>query len=372
MIKNIAKHRLTILLIFILAILSPSPIAHARQSKEKDYIFFRAPDLSKVKSFKNVPMSDESGLVIESFTLPIPGMEDVYNPSMIKTEFGYCVAYRYDLPWDRVSFKKAKIGLLNVDEKFQPLGNPQFLNTRDDQVEDPRMLMHDNKCYVSYTHLTYWGKDYLCNIGMSNIDLETQKVTKNWELLYKKGPREKNWTPFSYRNEEGTSDLYFVYEYNPFKVIRLKSPLTGAIEHPFAPTHSPLLDVWEKKWGKVRGGTPPLLLETGDYLTFFHSCFRENSCLWYVIGAITFEGKPPFAIKSISQFPILYEGMYSTPILMGRNKALRALFPGGFAQETLLNGKEVFHVICGENDTVIKVITLDKELLFNAMNHVEN
>ena len=148
----------------------------------------------------------------------------------------------------------------------------------------------------------------------------------------------------------------------------MKQPFTGAIEHPFPKTQSTLLAEWEKKWGKIRGGTPALLLDSGEYITFFHSSFREKSLLWYVIGALTFEGKPPFAIKSISQWPILFKDMYKTPIAQGKNRVLRALFPGGLAFDTI-QGREVFHVLCGENDTSIKLLTLDKEVLLKHMNH---
>ena len=326
--------------------------------------------LSKIKNFDNVPMSDENGIVIKSMTLQIPGLSNVYNPSMIQTDFGYCVAYRYDFLETVTNAKKSTIGFLNVDEQFQPLNDTYFLEANDAHVEDPRIFFHDNKCYVSHTHVTCFGSNYLCNIGLSNIDFLNQKTIDNWDLLYKNGFKEKNWTPFSYTDKNGTSDLYFVYEYNPFKVIHLDTPITGIINHPFEAKPAPLLNEWEEKWGKIRGGTPALKLETGDYVTFFHSSFKEKGYNWYVVGAITFEGQPPFDIKSISQFPILFKGIYTTPVAQGRNKSLRALFPGGFTQDTLPDGKQVFNVICGENDSSVKVVTIDKELLLNSMNYV--
>ena len=354
--------------LFALFFLSTLPLEARQKRSLSEYIPITGATVSEVNAFKNIPMADEIGLVTNAFILPIPGIKNVYNPSMIKTSSGYTIAFRHDLPWVRVSFKKARFGLIQVDGQFHPTGNFRFLNTRDDQVEDPKLFIHDNACYVSYIHLSFWGRDYLCNIGMSGVDLNSQSVTHSWELLYKKGPKEKNWTPLSYRNEEGISELYFVYEYNPVKVIRMKQTFTGAIEHPFPQTQSTLLEDWEKQWGKIRGGTPALRLDSGEYITFFHSSFREKSLLWYVVGALTFEGKPPFAIKSISQWPILFKDMYTTPIAQGKNRVLRALFPGGLAPDTI-RGKEVFHVICGENDTSIKVVTIDKEALLKHMKH---
>ena len=365
-INNEAFRRTRYLLLFMLfCFVLKTPFVDAKEVDEDDYIPITGPSFSEIKSFKNIPIADEIGIVLEAFTIPIPGMKDAYNPSMIKTNAGYTIAFRYDLPWDRIGFKKARIGLINLDDQFRPVGNPGFLD-QDDQVEDPKLFLHGDECFVTYSHLTFWDKNYLCNIGMSNVDLESQTVKNSWELLYKNGPKEKNWTPFSYMNEEGEKELYFIYQYNPLKIIKAKNPITGEIELPIASVSSPLLDRWESKWGKIRGGTPAIRLDSGEYMTFFHSSFRENSRLWYVMGAITFDGQPPFSIKSISQWPLLFKDIYTTPIAKGKNRILRAIFPGGLVQTTLQD-RDVFQVLCGENDTSIKVVTIDKETLISYM-----
>lgn len=348
-----------------LLVLSFLVTLEARQ-REEEYTPITRPYLTEIKSFKNIPMADEIGLVLQTVPVTVPQIKDVYNPSMIKTDTGYCIAFRYDPPWDGVSFKKAKLGLVNLDKQFRTTGEFHFLRTLDESAEDPKLFMVGNKCFVSYTHLTSWGKDYSCNIGMTSIDLKSQSAKKSWQLQYHNGPKEKNWTPFSYAAADGVQEMYFIYEYNPFHIVKVKSPITGTIEHPFIPQPSPLLNAWESRWGKIRGGTPAILLDSGEYIAFFHSCFREKCLLWYVMGAILFDGKPPFALKKISSWPIFFKNIYNTPIAPGKNPILRNCFPGGVVEETLQE-KKVFHVIYGENDTSMKVVTIDREQLIVNM-----
>lgn len=334
------------------------------------YYPIQGPELFQIDRFLNIPFAEERGIILETKQISIPEVKDPYNPSLVRTKTGFCIAFREDLPWDRKSFKHAHIGLIDVDKYFSPIGSATFLSIDEDKEEDPRLLWHNNELYVTYTHLTLWAKDYLCNIGLSKINLEEKKAELTWDLLYKRGPMEKNWAPFSYTNNQGKSELYFVYEYNPFTVIRAADPINGQIEHPFSPLPYRQLGNWEKKWGKICGGTPAILLENGEYLAFFHSRFRDK-CLWYVIGAITFDGKPPFKIRSISPTPLLFKGMYMTPIAAGRNRSLRALFPGGVAQATR-DGKKVLHLLCGDNDTAIRLITLDQTKLLQSMKSVSS
>lgn len=335
-------------------------------SPQEGYTKINGPKWSDIESFDGVPLGEKVGIVQDIITLDIPDVKDPYNASMVKTDHGYTVAFRYDLPWNRIGFKKAKIGLIEVDNFFRPLGEAQFL-TLDDQVEDPRIFSHNNDTYISYTHLTFWGPRYLCNIGLSKVDLSSQKAEESWDLLFKKGPMEKNWVPFSYTNGKGQSELYFVYSYSPHEIVRVQDPISGIIEHPISPDATPKKGIaaWTKKWGHLSGGTPAILVD-GEYVSFFHSRFRDSSYFWYVMGAITFDSKPPFALKKISQFPIMFKQIYTTPLAKARNQALRAIFPGGIALDTQ-NGKDVFQVICGENDTGIKIVTIDKEALYKNM-----
>jgi hypothetical protein len=45
------------------------------------------------------------------------------------------------------------------------------------------------------------------------------------------------------------------------------------------------------------------------------------------------------------------------------------VFPGGFVEREL-DGKKVIHLVCGENDCAVKVITFDKERLLKGLKKI--
>lgn len=335
------------------------------------FTYPRGPKVADIPQFQGIPFGEKSGLVVNVFELKVPALPGVYNPSIVKRGDRYLIAFRYDYPWSGEGYKKVHLGLLETDRHFELTKDPVLLDTGNDHSPDPRLFYMDNTLYISYAHLTEWGPPYECCIGLSSINPGTLKIEKNADLLYKKGPREKNWVPFVYKNEKGASEMYFVYEFNPFTLVRVAQPQGGVIEHPIAPDFASkkALEAWEKKWGIIRGGTPALLVN-GEYLTFFHSSFQEQSLYWYVFGALTFDSKPPFSLKRISEYPILFKRIYQAPFAPQRNPIVRAIFPAGFVEDRQ-NQREVLHVLCGENDSAIKVVTLDKEKLFQSLRSVD-
>jgi hypothetical protein len=89
------------------------------------------------------------------------------------------------------------------------------------------------------------------------------------------------------------------------------------------------------------------------------------------MGAYTFEAHPPFRITGISNHPILFRGIFDTPYINTASLDKRVIFPSGFVLEKQQN-KELIHVACGENDSAVKIITLDKEKLIKSMNRFEH
>ena len=90
---------------------------------------------------------------------------------------------------------------------------------------------------------------------------------------------------------------------------------------------------------------------------------------WYAMGAYTFETKAPYRITSISTAPILFKGIYDTPVKNTASSKKKSIYPAGItlAKE---DGKEVVHVSCGENDSTVKVITFYKEELLKSLKQV--
>lgn len=70
-------------------------------------------------------------------------------------------------------------------------------------------------------------------------------------------------------------------------------------------------------YGEMRGGTQAVKIDDNTFLTFFHSSRHPPETGYvlktYVMGAYTFDSKPPFAIKTISTHPIVHDSMYTGP-----------------------------------------------------------
>ena len=339
-------------------------------SKEDRVRTTLGPPIRKVSHFQGIPLAEESGLVVKVKTIHIPKYPSAYNPAIIQKGDHYLLAFRHDLPWRGSEYKKVQLGIVETDSRFHPIDDPVLLETGNWHSPDPRLFYHDGTLFITYTHLTLWGPPYECCIGVSSIDPKTLKSTMNFDLQYKRGPREKNWVPFTYMNDQKEEELYFVYDFNPMTVLKIQKPITGAIEQIISSDMTnPTLDAWEKKWGKIRGGTTPIL-SNGEYVCFFHSSFQEQSLYWYVFGAITFDGKPPFSVKRISPHPILFKGMYQSLFAPQRNTIIRAVFPSGLVED-IVNKRSVFQVFCGENDSAIKMVTIDKDILLQSLQTVE-
>ena len=121
-------------------------------------------------------------------------------------------------------------------------------------------------------------------------------------------------------------------------------------------------------WGEPRGGTPPIEFED-EYLSFFHSSFKRNGIWLYVMGAYTFEKKHPFNITSFSRYPIIFKELYSAPLINTADKNKRVIYPSG---AFLSENKQDLVVFCGENDSAIRVMKIDPEILKLTLKSFKN
>jgi len=207
----------------------------------------------------------------------------------------------------------------------------------------------------------------MCVAQLHNSKLNLEKRQDLEFRLYR---AEKNWTPFVWNNpQSGQDEVYLIYKYVPFQILKMELPLNGKADMLHGHPAKKGVRNWEKKWGEIRGGSSAI--RVGDeFLTFFHSSFKSGEIRYYVMGALMFAGKPPFQITRISPCPILFKDIYKTDVtprvwFYPRNH-LRVLFPGG-ATEGRDNGRDVFYVVCGENDVTIKCVVVDKANLLNGL-----
>lgn len=365
----------------VLSILSftslfPAPDTCCAVPKDEIKSFWRKKSFSAVPEFQGVPKGDDEGIVLRATKIHVPGSPHAYNPSIIRSGKGYLLAFRHEY-WSKgdkkiSDKKKSIIGLARLDKKCKVIGKPQYLKTHNHHSEDPRLFHFHGKPHVLFVQ-------YMRNsIGVNRmrlgcIDESSLKIGNITAIPYGKTKVEKNWTPFVYTKKGGGQELYFLYRYASHEVLRFSPSSTDRVEHPFSPLKAPDVQFWEKKWGTIRGGTPAVLVD-GEYLAFFHSSFTSEEHKWYAMGAATFESCPPFRMKKISQVPILFEKMYSSPVarvaVFYPRTNVHVIFPGGFVKG-VKDGREVFHLVYGDNDSAIGVVTIDKTKLMNSLQPVE-
>jgi len=299
--------------------------------------------------------------VISTKKITIEAYPDAFNPSICKIESGYLLLFRYcpDRRYDVFSI----IGLVRLNENFEPVSEPQLLDTRffgtliSPHAEDPRIFSIKGKLYITYNDSPHvflpGGHDrrdiYIAELVQDNDLYSISLPVKLKHLTKYDAVRvQKNWVPFEWNDE-----LYMIYSAQPHEILytNLETGVCTPIYRTFMAVQWPL--------GIIRGGTPALLID-GEYLSFFHSSHEITSdasqgkkMLHYFMGAYTFGAAPPFAITKISEIPIIGENFYTNS---GHHK--RVVFPAGFVAS-----KQNIDVVFGKDDKEIWRATIDKELL---------
>lgn len=172
----------------------------------------------------------------------------------------------------------------------------------DEQYEDPRVFVYDNKLYIScvnYVHGNHENihqKILVFDDKFNHIDNIHPIYGKNKKSIALNSGQEKNWTFFVYEDK-----LMCIYTMKPHAVIEFD--WSGKLVSEYI-THFDTKTAW--KYGECRGGSNPILI--GNY----YHCFFHSSVPWkreyrrYIIGHYKFENKPPFKIVEMSKIPILW------------------------------------------------------------------
>lgn len=332
----------------------------------------RAISTSMPEQFANVPFGEQTGLVLGNKKLNIRGDICPYNASIVRRGTnGYHIVFRYDeidetSPLDFYSY----LGYAQLDDQFNQTDKEfTVLNTHTRSPEDPRILRAKDKDYLIFNDFGQ-GRNlgnrymYLGEIDFDKLNIQNV-ISFNPNLQF----IEKNWVPFEYIGKNKDAEIYFEYSISPLKLLKIDNFSKPSITHVFSPRE--LKEIcWPKLWGEIRGGTAAQKLD-GQYLAFFHSSFQDrNDVLWYCMGAYTFEATPPFRITGISHYPILFEGIYTTPHMNTADPFKRVLFPCSFVVESKKEG-DAIHISCGENDSGVKIVTLDKEKLLKELKRIK-
>jgi hypothetical protein len=301
-----------------------------------------------------------------------------YNPSLIPSEFGYSLFFRFDEPNphtqknSRFNFM-TYIGSVELDRSFRPISEIKVLDLKSAYCEDPRCILFQDRVHLFYNDIDIKDPS-VRKIKMAILDPGTRKILEIVDLPKGKKKIEKNWIPFV-RRIEGEERLFFIYDLSLFEVYELKQiSQKWTVESYKTPSHQNIQkEIWEREFGSMRGGAPLIDVE-GELFCFFHSCFYEKNPFWkkssktcfYHMGLITFCEKTLKA-SNMLQFPLFYSEAFQTPREANFNKWV--IYPAGavFDKEN-----EKIFVSLGENDQAMIILEFDKQIFqkkFTPLRH---
>jgi predicted GH43/DUF377 family glycosyl hydrolase len=331
---------------------------------------------SPVLAEKTIALSEEvmdlekntSSFVLETYPLKVPHYPHAFNPSIIRWKGSLLLSFRVILDENRPY--ESHLGLLWLNEHFQPLGEPYLLNTQKknpnvpSRAEDGRLLLVNERLYLIYSNCIdkkISRGAFRVHIGEILYDGKNFSLENSEPLLRFEGEssavREKNWVPFDYQGS-----LFLAYSLSPHLIL-----------HPFRGFHycetvSSHPNTFDWKWGILRGGTPALL-DGDEYLSFFHTSQKMASLhsqgkeiLHYFIGAYRFAKTPPFTITQISKEPIVGKNFYSGKHYKPYWHPVQAIFPCGFIFD-----EHYIWITYGRQDHECWIMKLDKQGLMRSL-----
>lgn len=307
-----------------------------------------------------------SPFLLEENIIAIDGYPDAYNPSIAQYGENYLLIFRLTTGANRR--QDNRIGLIVLDQEFNPIGTPQILSQKDGQTVyggDARIIAVGDKMYLTFSDDPLnMGKAFQWMRSMCVSELKEENgvfwLTPPLSLRHttKDGLQaaEKNWSPFDWQGQ-----LLLSYYLSPHEVL-LPDLDTGESQPLYMSEFS-----WNWPYGRIRGGTPSILVD-GVYMGFFHSSIRNKkllgkSCLVYFMGAYIFSPEPPFEILKVSQEPIVGSHFYGKDYI----RSMQVIFPGGF-----IHKDPFIYVIYCRNEKEICYAKLDKKQLLQSMKELHD
>jgi predicted GH43/DUF377 family glycosyl hydrolase len=298
--------------------------------------------------------------ILEMKEIEIEDYPYAFNPSIIRWQGSLLMSFRIlDSNW-----ATNRIGLVWLDENFNPISTPQILEFKAFSPffkrQDPRLFTWKGRLFVIYNEvilLPELRRMFLAEVKFDGDHFFTDDAeyfsTFEGE---RKSRSEKNWVPFEYKGE-----LFLAYSLLPHRI--LQPTFQNGFCSDFVSTRGSI--AWN--WGTLRGGTPALRYGN-QYLAFFHSTINISSIHshgkvmpHYFMGAYLFESEPPFKICAISPRPIIGKNFYEGRIYRTW-RPIRAIFPAGFIYDD-----DYIWVVYGRQDHEMWVIKLDKVALLNSL-----
>lgn len=290
-----------------------------------------------------------------------PGV-DYFNCSILKRTDGlWLITRRATYDWrDRQGYNDLVAFSLDGTGTKPHMGRKIMMGQRfpGEHFEDPRVMPHDGKCYISACNFIRTPR------GMNYPHQMISEVDMNWELKERFDPRygkngpdvgtnsshEKNWLWFWHEELP-----HMVYQSVPHTVVRFTKKFRSV---------QTFYSEWDNKlwqYGQIRGGTSPVMWE-GLYWTFFHSSTYWNGVKrQYHMGAYAFEPGSPFAIRKITMDPLL-SGSQQDRMPHGKLPCVFAcgaiMMNGNWLVVGGLNDMDCFHVTIPHKDLEDRMLCL--------------
>ncbi len=302
----------------------------------------------------------------------IPGLapaQTCYNCGMASYRGKQLVALRVDDPTAHGARLTQHIAMVELDAQWRACAPLAWLKAKPGRGvlstdEDPRLAVVGDNLYIIYNMAHGVARRMhvaRIEVGQDGRGLSTFKLCDDKMLDFTEGAPEgweKNWTPFDY---DGI--LHLAYTLNPPMVLRLKhekiaSPGASLVPEVLSRATSQVR--WD--FGTIRGGTQALFDPSLQrYVAFFHSSApatgRQGVARYYVMGFCTFAPHPPFAIDRLVRAPLVAAGFYTYAAnLVPYNVSV--IFPQG-----IIDARDTWHVMYGQDDRTLHVATLDKTRL---------
>lgn len=217
--------------------------------------------------------------------------------------------------------------------------------------EDPRVFAHAGRWHVAFAGVQCLtgttGDGVAVHQLVARLNPDGTRAEEIWRPEYpRRNQWEKNHGFFSYSGE-----LFSIYTIKPWTVFHHHA----GNAYPFG-----VFD-WQPRWvgGWMRGGAAPVPHNRFFY-SFFHGKLEHAGYPYatYSMGAVRFQGQPPFRPLAYTPLPILLPPAEGWP----RDLGVSVVFPGG---AYMIGGKWV--ISTGVHDSWCHIVELDPELLERSM-----
>lgn len=168
----------------------------------------------------------QQDFVLETKQIKIPGYPNAFNPSIIRWQNKLLLSFR--LVPDRTRKFHCSLGLVWLDENFDPISEPQLLETNfpgspiESRIDDARLIAVDETLWLVYAD----NKDEKVTRGGFRVYIGQIECIGNYFFLNNQeclssfegeslNKREKNWTPFDYKG-----NLLLAYSLNPHLIFQ--------------------------------------------------------------------------------------------------------------------------------------------------------